>query len=140
MSNNSLTITKILGVMIMLIALFSLAVWGFLLKNSGATIDQNLQLTQNLVEEKGALVLPMTANAGFTPNEFVVPAGKSVILRVSTENTFDCSNYISIPKIDVRQQLPITGSTDIAIVAQSKGTELEGSCSLNLYKFKIKYI
>lgn len=95
---------------------------------------------ESVITEDGKQIMLMDANAGYTPNSFTVKAGVESVLRVTTNNTFDCSAFVSIPSLSIRRSLPITGITDIDLGSQPAGTTLRGMCSMAMYRFTIKFI
>jgi plastocyanin domain-containing protein len=94
---------------------------------------------ESIITENGKQVLLMNARVGYTPNSFNAKAGTDSILRISTNNTFDCSSSVVIPALNISKTLPTTGTTDIALGTQKAGTTISGSCGMGMYKFKIKF-
>lgn len=87
----------------------------------------------------GKQIIEISARGGYTPKTSVAKAGVPTIIRVVTNNTFDCSSSISIPSIGYRNNLPRTGTTDIEVPAQVAGTTLLGSCSMGMYGFAVNF-
>lgn len=87
----------------------------------------------------GKQVITITARGGYTPKTSAAKAGVPTIIRVVTDNTFDCSSSISIPGIGYRNNLPRTGTTDIEVPAQAAGTRLQGTCSMGMYGFTVDF-
>ncbi len=77
---------------------------------------------------------------GYTPNEITLKAGIPTRLNFETKNTYDCSLQLYIPKLDYSNTLPSTGNTFISIEPQTAGSEITGSCGMNMYGFKLKFI
>ena len=94
--------------------------------------------TINIVE--GKQVIEVLAKNGFSPNFVTAKANLPVVLKVKTENTFDCSAVMSIPKLGIRESLPPTGYTSIQIPAQESGTTLDATCSMGMFHMKINFI
>jgi plastocyanin domain-containing protein len=88
----------------------------------------------------GQQILSMTAKAGFTPNKISAQANKSAILRITTQNTFDCSSSLIIAQLGIQKDLPPNGDTDIAIPPQQSGTKITGSCGMGMYGFEIEFL
>ncbi len=89
------------------------------------------------VETEGVQYLDITAKGGYSPTVVNAKAGVETILRIKTSSTFDCSSAFSIPKLGIRKNLPPSGSTEIALGIQSKGTKLLGTCSMGMYSFNM---
>lgn len=88
----------------------------------------------------GKQIIDITAKGGYTPRVIEAKANQETILRISTKNTFDCSSALVIPSLGVNKNLPVTGKTDIVIAAQAPGSEIDGTCSMGMYGFKIKFV
>ncbi len=95
--------------------------------------------TNVITEVDGKQFIDLTAKAGYTPSSITAQANKNTILRVNTKNTFDCSTALSIPKLGISKNLPLTGQTEIDLGSQPPGSEIEGTCSMGMYSFKIKF-
>lgn len=85
-------------------------------------------------------ILEFFSKNGYQPLTREVEAGKPFVIRMSTENSYDCGNALNIPRFNIMKTLPFTGSVDIPIPALEKGEVLEGSCSMGMYKFYITAI
>lgn len=84
-------------------------------------------------------IIDLIAKGGYSPAVIIAAADKETILRVNTNNTFDCSSALSIPKLGIQKNLPLTGKTEIALGIQKAGSEIEGTCIMGMYNFKIKF-
>lgn len=82
----------------------------------------------------------VNVKAGYYPAEIILPANKETAITFITENTYDCSAALLIPKLQIEQFLPPTGSTQIDIKPQTSGTEIIAGCSMGMYTFKIKFL
>lgn len=94
----------------------------------------------NQTSDSGEQILEITAKGGYKPSEMTAKAGQPILLRVNTKSTYDCSASFTIPKFGINQILPADGITDFKIPAQTAGTEIQGSCSMRMYFFKIKVV
>lgn len=90
-------------------------------------------------EELGTQIIEVKAKGGYSPQIIEAEANKNTILRVTTMNTFDCSASFSIPKYKIAKVLPPTGTTDFDIGSHKPGEVLDGTCSMGMYGFKIKF-
>jgi uncharacterized protein len=71
---------------------------------------------------------------GYTPNILHLPANKPIRLIWQTYNTKSCALIVVVPKLDYEQTLPSTGQVPLVIPAQKKGTVIEYSCSMGMYR------
>lgn len=65
-------------------------------------------------------------------------AGVPTILKVNTRGTFDCSSVLRIPSINVFQNLPPSGTTEINLGTPKVGL-LQGTCGMGMYPFEINF-
>ncbi len=84
-------------------------------------------------------VIEILAKGGYNPKEITVKAGIKTIVKVKTQNTFDCSAALSIPKLGIREILDSNNTKTIEIEPQKSGEEIEGTCQMGMYGFKIKF-
>jgi plastocyanin domain-containing protein len=61
------------------------------------------------------------------------------VLRIVTRDTFDCSSSVIIPAMDIRQRLPLSGKTDIALASPAANTTLKVHCSMGMYDFTVNF-
>ncbi len=90
-------------------------------------------------DDLGTQIIEVKAKGGYFPQIIEAEANKNTILRVTTMNTFDCSASFSIPKYRISKVLPPTGTTDFEIGSHNPGEVLDGTCSMGMYGFKIKF-
>lgn len=91
------------------------------------------------IDSTGKQIIEIEARGGYSPEEIIAKADVETVLRVNTRNTFDCSSAITIPKLNIQRNLPVTGSTDFDIGVHQKGEKLSGSCSMGMYGFVINF-
>lgn len=102
-----------------------------------ATVQGNLG--PNIVMENGTQVILISAKGGYTPRSVTAKAGVPTVLRIKTENTYDCSIALNVPKLKFRQVLQPSGTVDIPVSeSQAKGT-LQGVCSMGMYSFAVTF-
>ncbi len=109
--------------------------------NADSNITENNKIEENANNVSvvdGKQIIGIKAKGGFSPEHSFAKAGIPTILRVSTSGTFDCSSAIRIPEMNISQNLPISGSTDIDIGVQKVGT-FQGTCGMGMYPFDIKF-
>lgn len=112
---------------------------GFLFYQGHKTVTEEKTLGKNVSTENGEQILEVTAKGGYSPTTINAKSNAVTILRIKTENTFDCSSSLVIPKIGIRKNLPANGTTDINIPPQEKGTTIAAACSMGMYRFNINF-
>jgi hypothetical protein len=132
------------------IALAIVAIFGALYfsnkDSSDSKIERIQNVEENIIEENannvsvvdGKQIIEIKAKAGFSPVHSIAKAGISTILRIDTNGTFDCSSVVRIPSLNISQNLPMSGTTDIDIGSQ-KIAKLQGTCGMGMYPFDIKF-
>lgn len=96
--------------------------------------------TGEAVITDGVQVVNVFAKNGYSPAVITAKADTPTILRISTNNTYDCSAALNIPALSYSKFLPTSGSSDVQILPQKPGTEILGSCSMGMYGFKIVFV
>ena len=86
----------------------------------------------------GRQIVEITAKGGYYPRISTAKAGIPTVLRFNTSGTFDCSSSVRIPKLNITEYLPQSGSTDIDLGTQPQGT-LQGTCGMGMYPFEIDF-
>ena len=131
---------------------------GFTTLNSGLNVlgspfsFQNL--TRNLIPSESVsdpvVESPQTAatageiflnvnNDGYFPRSLSAPADTAVTLNLVTKQTYSCARDFVIPSLDVYQLLPDTGTMQVSIPAQPKGTTMFFTCSMGMYTGQIVF-
>jgi len=108
---------------------------------SGKTNNTNVNqeaLVNNISIVDGKQIIVINAKGGYQPRKSIAKAGISTILRFNTSGTFDCSSSVRIPSMNIFKSLPQSGSTDIDLSTQNRGT-LNGSCGMGMYPFEIDF-
>lgn len=105
--------------------------------NRSSTSNQNGSNPVSFVGD--VQIIEVKAKGGYSPSVINAQANKETILRVTTNNTFDCSSAFTMPKLRINQLLPPSGKTDFKISPQPAGSEIEGTCSMGMYGFTIKF-
>jgi sulfite exporter TauE/SafE len=91
-----------------------------------------------LPAEDGELILQVE-NDGYFPQTLKAPAGQAVKLSLVTNQTYSCSRDFVIPALDFYQLLPDTGTVQVNIPAQEKGSKLFFTCSMGMYTGQILF-
>lgn len=86
----------------------------------------------------GDLVL-YVENGGYFPQTLKAAANKVVTLNLVTDRTYSCSRDFVIPALNYYELLPDTGTVQVSIPAQTKGTKLFFTCSMGMYTGQIVF-
>ena len=78
-------------------------------------------------------------NDGYFPRTLGAPADTAVTLNLVTNQTYSCARDFVIPSLDVYQLLPDTGTMQVSIPAQPKGTTMFFTCSMGMYTGQIVF-
>jgi uncharacterized protein len=78
-------------------------------------------------------------NEGYFPQTISAPAGKEFTLKLVTNKTYSCSRDFVIPALNYYELLPDTGTVQVKIPAQEKGSKLFFTCSMGMYTGQIVF-
>jgi plastocyanin domain-containing protein len=128
--------------LILIVLISILAFIGFIYIQNNVRQDLILasDVTSNVTNESGVQVIRIKAKEGFTPQITVARAGVKSILKIDASDVIDCSNSVSIPDLGVKNELIALNSTGEFEIANPKVGTMNGSCSMGMYDFKIKFI
>lgn len=112
---------------------------GFLFAISGKKQPPKQVGQMAITPDPNAQMITVTAKGGYFPAQLTAKADMPTTLRITTNNTFDCSAALTIPSLGVRRMLPPNGNTDIPIPPQESGTRLSGTCSMGMYGFDVEF-
>ena len=130
---------------------------GFVTLNSGLNIigspysAQNL--TRNLSPQKSLSyaqtesittpaegeILLNVQNRGYFPQILNAPANQDFVLNLVTYKTYSCARDFVIPALNFYELLPDTGTVQVNIPAQPKGSTLFFTCSMGMYTGQIVF-
>lgn len=107
----------------------------------GENKNSNTQeaISPNVTTENGKQIIEINVKGGYTPRATVAKANTPTIIRVKTNNAFDCSSSLRIPSINYFKNLPPTAVTDIELPNETAGSTLQGVCSMGMYSFSIQF-
>lgn len=129
------TVFKISGIFLGLSLVLSLIVFVGRINAVGQA-----QFSNNGVEiRNGVQYISLRAGLGYSPNRILATASIPTKLEIETKNTYDCTAYLDIPRLNVKKFLPPTGITEIDVQGMAPGEEIEGYCGSDTYKFIIKF-
>ncbi len=86
----------------------------------------------------GDLVL-YVENGGYFPQTLKAAANKALTLNLVTDQTYSCARDFVIPALNYYELLPDTGTVQVSIPAQDKGTRLFFTCSMGMYTGQIVF-
>ncbi len=121
---------------ISIIAVILLIGGALFMTKSGNNNEQPPNNANNVTIVDGKQIIEIRAKGGYTPRKSVASAGIPTILRLDTNGTFDCTSVVRIPSMNIIQNLPPSGSTDIDLGTQKVGT-LQGTCGMGMFPFEI---
>ncbi len=78
-------------------------------------------------------------NDGYFPRTLSAPADTAVTLNLVTNQTYSCARDFVIPSLNVYQLLPDTGTMQVSIPSQPKGTTIFFTCSMGMYTGQIVF-
>ncbi len=78
-------------------------------------------------------------NSGYFPTTLKAPADKALTLNLITNETYSCARDFVIPALSFYQLLPDTGTVQVNIPAQEKGSTLFFTCSMGMYTGQIVF-
>lgn len=107
-------------------------------KNSNSQTVENNVPVNNVSVVDGKQIIEIRAKGGYTPRKSIAKAGIPTTLRFNTNGTFDCSSSVRIPSMNISQNLPQSGVTDINLGTQQVAT-LQGTCGMGMYPFEIDF-
>ena len=84
-------------------------------------------------------ILLQVENEGYFPQTLRAPAGQNVKLNLVTNQTYSCSRDFVIPALGFYQLLPDTGTVQVDIPAQAKGSKMFFTCSMGMYTGQILF-
>lgn len=90
-----------------------------------------------LAVANGRQVITIVARGGYLPRDSIAKAGIPSVIRIVTQNTFDCSRALFLPSLGVQKILPATGTAEFELPALKAGTEFYGVCAMGMYAFRI---
>lgn len=117
-----------------------LTIVGFqFLGNTNTSSAQTNTTNQVTVNTDGKQIVEMTAGfSGYQPGSLEIKGGIPTILRVRSNNNFGCGSAFRIPKLNITNNLPINGTTDIDLGSLTTGSTFDGMCSMGMYRIKFK--
>lgn len=107
--------------------------------DQSAKTEQSANPTENVKIENDKQIIEITAWGGYSPRQTIAKADMPTVIRVKTNNTFDCSSALIIPNLKIQKYLPSSGITDIEVPTQKSNSSLRAFCAMGMYNFEIKF-
>lgn len=98
------------------------------------------QVVQNVSMEGEKQVIEIDVKGGYSPKISTAQAGVPTVLRLKTNGTYDCSASVNIPAIGFRKTLETAGVTEVEVPAHIAQGTLDGTCSMGMYSFLVRFI
>lgn len=87
----------------------------------------------------GVQYVDITARGGYTPRITKAQAGIPTVIRMKTEDTFDCSMALAIPDLGYQSFLKQSAVEEISVPVEKAQGTLRGLCSMAMYHFQIDF-
>lgn len=129
--------TKLFVIGSSLITIFLLITTVFLFTSNKS---HSLTKTSAITQESDRQIITIQAKNGFSPKSITAEANKPTLLKITTNNTYDCTSEIKIPDLNFSKILPPSGTTELEIPAQKTTSVVRGFCGMGMYSFDIKFI
>ena len=94
----------------------------------------------NVYLEDGVQIIEIRAKGGYSPLQTTAKAYLPTLLRMVTDDTFDCSSSVIIPNLRLRKRLPLSGKTDIQLPTIPEDSELTVYCGMGMYSFNLDFV
>lgn len=110
----------------------------FIIVKKNSSISNEEVFVNNVSFVDGKQIIEIKAKGGYFPKKSMAKAGVPTILRINTGGTFDCSSFVRIPELNINQNLPQSGPTDLDLGVSKPGL-LQGMCGMGMYPFEIEF-
>ena len=101
--------------------------------------DPNQRPSENVSVVDGIQFVDIRAKGGYSPKITYAQSGIPTVLRIETNNTFDCSSALVIPSIEYRTNLAPSGVDEVELPSQKAGSKINGLCSMGMYGFEVRF-
>jgi P-type Cu+ transporter len=89
-----------------------------------------------VVGTSGEQEVTITVKGAYQPNAITVQAGKPVALTFDRQEDVECSRFVTIDGLNIRQDLPAHQQTTIRFTPQKPG-ELAFTCDMGMYQGRL---
>jgi Cu+-exporting ATPase len=116
----------ILGTILILVVICLFALWlGFQRRQEAAVVGAS-----------GAQEATIIVKGAYQPNVITVQAGKPVALTFDRQEAVECSRYVTIDGLKIRQDLPANQKTTIRFTPEKPG-EYTFTCDMGMYQGRL---
>lgn len=123
---------KIIGVLVLLLALFNISN-GYTLMSLGGSLKivPPTEIESDEIQE----IYMTEADGGYTPNIFHIKPNRKTRWIIEATNPYTCASQLSAPSIGVQKQLEL-GKNVVEFISPASGI-IKFSCSMGMYPGKI---
>ena len=97
------------------------------------------QNSANVAIIDGKQIIEITAKGLYAPKKTVAKANIPTVIKIKTDNTFDCTKSLNFPSLGLRKFLPPTGETLVELPEQKPGSSVKGICTMGMYSFTVSF-
>ena len=95
--------------------------------------------SSNIVFAQGRQEVTITAGHGYEPKLTTAKAGVPTTLKLQGKNAFGCESSVRIASLNYAKNLDANGSDTITLPEQKAWDTINGTCSMGMYKFQVKF-
>lgn len=96
-------------------------------------------VSSNVTETAGKQEITIEAWNGYNPKITMAKANMPTELKIQWKNAYGCESAVRIPALKYSKNLEANWSDVIQLVAQAPWTVINGTCSMGMYNFQIKF-
>lgn len=131
--NKNVLISIVISFVIILFTMYAL-----LSNSNNITSNTDTTSAQNIFVKDGIQYVTIKAGGGYNPKISNIKSGIPTKLVMKTINAYDCSTSLSIPSLGIRKMLQATGDEIFDLGIPESGKDINGTCIMGMYGFKIK--
>lgn len=95
--------------------------------------------SSNVSVVDGKQIVEIMAKGLYAPKKTVAKANIPTMIKIKTDNTFDCTKSLNFPSLGLRKFLPPTGETLVELPEQKPGSTVKGICTMGMYSFVVNF-
>lgn len=129
-----------------IIGVVALARWAYALQgtnnpNSNTTKTSGISsISSNVSNVEGKQIITILAwNGKYDPKTTTAKAGMPTSIKLQGKNAYGCESAVRIPSIQYAKNLDPNGSDTVEIPAQTPWSTIDGTCSMGMYRFQVKF-
>ncbi len=116
----------ILGIILIILIIGLLGLW----------LRSQHQQEAAVVNATGAQEATIIVKGAYQPNVVTVQAGKPVVLTFDRQEDAECSRFVTIDRVHIRQDLPAHQKTAIRFTPEKPG-EYSFTCDMGMYQGRL---